>query len=171
MITDLVQIRLEGEKKRPENERFRKFIKSRDSRDHSDRILRRIAQGIEEQIDCTQCANCCRVATVTVTERDTARLARFLRVKPGKFVAEYTVESEEEGRILRREEASGCIFLLGNECTVYEARPDTCQRFPHMVRGAGSIASRMWQFTDRACYCPIVYNSLEAFKQEMGFQK
>src|SRR5579863_3036631 len=100
MITDLVQIRLEGEKKRPENERFRKFIKSRDSRDHSDRTLRRIAQGIEEQIDCTQCANCCRVATVTVTERDTARLARFLRVKPGKFVAEYTVESEEEGRIL-----------------------------------------------------------------------
>jgi hypothetical protein len=171
MITDLVQIRLEGEKKRPENERFRKFIKSRDSRDHSDRILRRIAEGIEEQIDCTQCANCCRVATVSVTERDTERLARYLRIKPSRFVAQYTAESEEEGRILRREEAGGCIFLSGNECTVYDARPDTCQRFPHMVRGAGSIASRMWQFTDRACYCPIVYNSLEAFKQEMGFGK
>jgi hypothetical protein len=22
----------------------------------------------------------------------------------------------------------------------------------------------MWQFIDRACYCPIVFNSLEAFK-------
>jgi predicted XRE-type DNA-binding protein len=31
------------------------------SRDHSDRILRRIAEEIEEQIDCTACANC-RVA-------------------------------------------------------------------------------------------------------------
>ena len=170
MITDLVQIRLEGEKKRPENERFRKFMKSQDSRDHSDRILRRIAEGIEEQIDCTQCANCCRVATVTVSERDVDRLARYLRIKPRKFLAEYTEESEDEGLILRRSE-SGCVFLSGNDCTVYDARPDICQRFPHLVRGQGSIASRMWQFIDRACYCPIVYNALEAFKDELGFRR
>jgi hypothetical protein len=29
----------------------------------------------------------------------------------------------------------------------------------------------MWQFADRACYCPIVYNSLEAFKEEMNFKR
>jgi uncharacterized protein len=162
-----VQIRLQGEKKREENLRFRMFMKSRD---HSDRILRRIAQGIEEQIDCTICANCCRVATARVTERDVERLARFLRISEARFVAEYTMESEEEGRVLRRTGEAGCVFLSGNECTVYEARPDACQRFPHVVRGNGSIASRMWQFVDRACYCPIVYNSLEAFKQEMGFR-
>ena len=156
-----------GEKKREENGRFRTFMKSRD---HSDRILRRIAQGIEDEIDCTVCANCCRVATATVKERDIEHLARFLRISPARFIAEYTTESEEEGRILRRTDAEGCVFLSGNECTVYEARPDACQRFPHMVRGNGSIASRMWQFIDRACYCPIVYNSLEAFKQEMGFR-
>ena len=44
MITDLVQIRLLGDKKRPENERFRKHLKTHD---HSDRILRRIAEGIQ----------------------------------------------------------------------------------------------------------------------------
>lgn len=60
MVTDLVQIGLLGEKKRPENERFRRHMKSHD---HSDRILRRIAEGIEEGIDSTQCANCCKVAT------------------------------------------------------------------------------------------------------------
>ena len=48
MLTDLVQIKLLGEKKRPENERFRKHMKSFD---HSDRMLRRIAEGIEDQID------------------------------------------------------------------------------------------------------------------------
>lgn len=167
MIQDLVQIRLLGEKKRDENLRFRRFMKSHD---HSDRILRRLAENVEEQIDCTACGNCCRVATATVTERDVARLARALRISPAKFLAEYTVESEEEGRILRRTEATGCVFLEGNTCTVYEARPDACQRFPHVVRGTGSIASRMWQFVDRATYCPIVYNSLEAFKEELGFR-
>ena len=39
------------------------------------------------------------------------------------------------------------------------------------VRGAGSIESRMWQMIDRATYCPIVYNSLEAYKDIVGFQR
>src|SRR5271165_3128633 len=168
MITDLIQIRLLGEKKRPENERFRRHMKSRD---HSDRILRRIAEGIEEQIDCTVCANCCRVATATVSERDVERLARHLRMAPAKFMADYTMDSEEEGRILRRTEAAGCVFLDGTTCTVYEARPESCQKFPHVVRGTGSIASRMWQFIDRATYCPIVYNTLEAFKDDLKFNR
>ena len=168
MITDLVQIRLLGEKKRDENLRFRRFLKSHD---HSDRILRRIAEDIEEQIDCTQCANCCKVATAVVSERDAGRLARHLRIALAQFLADYTVETREEGRILRRSEETGCVFLKGTACTVYEARPDACQRFPHVVRGAGSIASRMWQFVDRATYCPIVYNSLEAFKEELGFRR
>ena len=168
MITDLVQIRVLGEKKRDENLRFRRFMKSHD---HSDRILRRIAEEVEEQIDCTVCANCCKVATATVTERDVERLARFLRIPPARVLADYTVESEEEGRILRRTEEAGCVFLDGTACTVYDARPDACQRFPHLVRGNGSIASRMWQMVDRACYCPIVYNSLEAFKEELRFRR
>jgi Fe-S-cluster containining protein len=166
MITDLVQIRMLGEKKREENTRFRKSMKS-----HSDRLLRRIAQDIEEQIDCTACANCCRVATVRLSERDIERLARHLRISHARFLADYTAESATEGRILRRDPEKGCVFLSGNDCTVYEARPDICQRFPHLVRGQGSLASRMWEFVDRACYCPIVYNSLEAFKDELGFKR
>ena len=153
MITDLVRIRLLGEKKRKENLRLRLFMKSRDA---SDRILRRIAEGIEDRIDCLACANCCRVASATVTER---------------FESEYAVDSADEGRVLRRTEEKGCVFLEGNACAIYDARPDTCIRFPHVVRGAGSIASRMWQLVDRATYCPIVYNSLEAFKEELGFSE
>jgi Fe-S-cluster containining protein len=168
MLTDLVQIRSLGEKKRPENERFRRFLKSRD---HSDRILRRAAQDIEGQIDCTACANCCRVATAKISERDVERLARYLRLPVAQFLAQYTSRDPEEGMILKRTEAAGCVFLDGNACAIYDARPDTCQRFPHLVRGNGSIVSRMWQFIDRACYCPIVYNSLEAFKQELRFRQ
>ena len=87
------------------------------------------------------------------------------------MIAEYVVESEEEGRDPAARRKTGCVFLSGNECTVYDARPESCQRFPHVVRGNGSIASRMWEFVDRACYCPIVYNSLEAFKEELDFKR
>ena len=167
VITDLVQIRTLGEKKRGENERFRRHLKRYD---HSDRILRRIAEKVEAEIDCTACANCCRVATVRLTSRDIERLSRALRLSPERFLAEYTDEVADEGIVLRRSE-DGCIFLDGNLCAIYDSRPDHCERFPHLVRGPGSIVSRMWELTDRACYCPITYNSLEAFKVETGFER
>lgn len=167
LITDLVQIRRLGEQKRKENEAFRKHLKTHGS---NEKKFRRMAEDIHDQIDCTKCANCCREATVKLLERDVEKLAKFLRVKVAAFVRDYCQESEDEGLILRRNEG-GCVFLDGTLCTVYEARPSTCDDFPHLIRGNGSIEFRMWQMIDRACYCPIVYNALEAYKPESGFER
>ena len=167
MLTDLVQIKRFGEKQRDENQRFRAWLKRHN---FVERRLKAMAQDIEGQIDCTACANCCRVATTQVTERDAERLARFLRVKLSVFLRDYTVETKDEGRILNRDE-NGCVFLEGNLCSVYEARPNTCELFPHLVKGNGSLLSRLWHMPDRAVYCPIVYNTLEAWKPETGFRK
>ncbi len=165
MVTDLVQIRRLGEKKRAENESFRKHLKRHD---FVERNLRHIAEEIEDGIDCKQCANCCKVATVRLLDRDVNRLAKVMRLTVTKFLAGYCDQSEDEGTILRRG-AGGCTFLAGNLCSIYEDRPSMCVDFPHLVRGAGSIPSRMWEMIDRAVYCPIVYNSLEAFKVETRF--
>jgi Fe-S-cluster containining protein len=165
MLTDLVQITRLGEKKRGENERLRKHLKRHS---FADRRLRRLAEDVESQFDCAECANCCKVATARLADRDVPRLARYLGTTPAAFLRDYTEQSADEGLVLRRNE-NGCVFLDGKLCTVYEARPHTCQDFPHTVRGDGSFVSRMWDFTDRACYCPIVYNTLEAVKKEVGF--
>lgn len=166
MLTDLVQIRRFGESKREENERFRKHLKRHN---FVERRFRAIAQEVEAAIDCQQCANCCRVATTRVSERDIDRLSRYFRTKPSQIVRDYTEESPDEGLVLRRTE-QGCVFLEGNNCSIYEVRPDNCQDFPHLVRGQGSLLARMWEFKDRACYCPIVYNTLEEFKKETNFK-
>jgi uncharacterized protein len=166
MLTDLVQIKRYGEKQRLENQRFRAWMKRHN---FVERRFKVIAQHVEEAVDCTQCANCCRVATTQINNRDTERLARYLGLKPSDLLREYT-EEMAEGRILKRTEA-GCIFLQGNLCSVYEARPQTCELFPHLVKGNGSLLSRMWHMPDRAVYCPIVYNALEQFKAETGFTK
>jgi uncharacterized protein len=167
VLTDLVQIRRFGEKQRAENERFRGWLKRHN---FVERRFKVIAQEMEEATDCTACANCCRVATTQISERDAERLARHLGLKFSAFLTEYTVDSADEGRILKRGK-DGCVFLEGNLCSVYEARPQTCELFPHMVKGNGSLASRMWHMPDRAVYCPIVYNTLEQFKVETGFKK
>ncbi len=167
MITDLVQIRRMGEQNRAENSRFRAYIKSHN---FVERQFRRAAQDIHDQIDCRECAECCRVGEVELSDRDIEKLARFLGLPVNEFVEKFVMEGEDGDRILRRSQA-GCVFLQGNDCTVYEARPANCDRFPHLLRGAGSIQSRMWQFVDRATYCPIVYNWMETVKGLTKFGK
>jgi hypothetical protein len=165
MLTDLVQIRRLGQQKRDENSRFRAYLRNHR---HSDRRLRRFGEDIEAQIDCTTCANCCRVSEVEITDRDIDKLAKFLGMTREEFIRDSTQQADSGELILKRTEA-GCVFLKDNLCTVYEARPQNCANFPHLVRGAGSIASRMWRLVERAEYCPIVYNWMEKVKEDIGY--
>jgi Fe-S-cluster containining protein len=168
VVTDLIQIQRLGEKKRDENLRFRMHLKRHV---FVERRLKKIAEEVEDQIDCTECGNCCRVATTRLKDRDIERLAKQFRVSIPRFLADYTTTTPDEGVILKRDDQRGCIFLEGNLCSIYDQRPDACQHFPHLVRGEGSLIARSWEFVDRATYCPIVYNTLEAWKDEVGFRK
>jgi uncharacterized protein len=165
MLTDLVQIRRLEQQNRGENAKFRAYLKSHR---HSDRRLRRFGEEIEAEIDCTQCANCCRVTEVGINQRDVEKLAKFIGVSEHEFAQQFTALDNAGAKILKRNE-NGCVFLEGNLCSVYEARPQNCANFPHVVRGIGSIASRMWEFLDRVGYCPIVYNWMEKVKEDIGF--
>ncbi len=167
MITDLVEIKRLGEKKREENQRLRAHMRKHHA---VERHLRKIAAEVENAIDCRECANCCRVATVKLRDREVEKLAKFIGVTRREFLRDYCELSEEEGLILKRTEESGCVFLEGKLCGVYDVRPMTCEDFPHLVRGEGSLVSRMWEMPDRATYCPIAYNTLEAFKEDLGFE-
>ncbi len=166
MLTDLVQIQRISQKKEKENVRFRAYLKRHD---HSDRRLRRLAEEIHEQIDCTTCANCCREGEAGITTRDIERLAKFIGVTTKEFRLNYTMRADDDELILKRTEGAGCVFLKDNLCTVYEARPRSCANYPHLVRGDGSIASRMWYLVDRVGFCPIMYNWIETVKEEMGY--
>jgi Fe-S-cluster containining protein len=167
VITDLVQIRRLGEKKRDENLQFRKYLKSHE---WVERQFRNAAKDVHAQIDCRQCGECCRVTEVQLAERDVEHMSRFLRISPAAFLKQYTALDSDQAVILRRTQ-TGCVFLDGNDCTIYESRPGNCERFPHLLRGNGSLVSRMWEFVDRATYCPIVYNWMEAVKDLTKFRK
>jgi Fe-S-cluster containining protein len=168
MITDLVQISVLSEKNRDQNFRFRTYLKNHD---YDEERFRRIGEEIQNQLDCRACANCCRVASVKVSDRDVERLVDALKISREQFVAEYTVWNEAENtRDLRRVE-TGCAFLSGNDCTVYEDRPDICRNFPYVVSSEGRIDAHMFAFIERTSYCPISYNALEAYKKESGFRR
>ena len=111
IITDLVQIRRLGEQKLEENKKLRQHMSRHN---YVERKLKVIAQKVEDQIECLQCANCCRTATARLVDRDIDKVAKAAGMKRDRFLRECTVMTPDEGRILRRTE-DGCIFLNGNE--------------------------------------------------------
>jgi uncharacterized protein len=168
VVTDLVQIRVLAETDAGENLRFRRFLKAHHVPDH---LFRRIARDVEQQIDCKACANCCREPCVNVTRRDIETLARYLHIPPEQFVKEYTVVDPEDREMILRQTKNGCVFLHDNLCTVYEARPRACREFPYLVSDQRSLGGRMPSVCKHASICPIIYNTLEAYKHAVGYHR
>ena len=167
MLTDLVQIRRLGSRKEKENKRFTTYI---ERHKYPGRRLRQIARDIHDEIDCRKCANCCREGEAGVSKRDVERLADFLGLSAEEFREQYTMRAKDNDLILKRSDKTGCVFLRDNQCSVYEARPKACADYPHLVHVDGSVAARMWIMPERATYCPIVYNWMEAAKKEVNFR-
>jgi Fe-S-cluster containining protein len=58
-----------------------------------------------------------------------------------------------------------CHFLHENKCTVYEARPTECRKFPGF-RNAG-FTKRLFAIFMHYERCPIIYNVVEKLKKEV----
>jgi len=85
-----------------------------------------------EKIDCLECANCCKTTSPIFYEKDIARAAKAVRMKPGDFVTKYLREDEDKDFVLKE---SPCAFLdAENHCMIYDARPLACNEYPHTDR-------------------------------------
>jgi len=168
VITDLVQIRRLAETERSENLRFRRFVKEHH---YPPGLFRRIAREVEQQIDCTACANCCREPRVNVSGQDIDALARYLDLPAEHVVKEYTTVDRQDHETILRQTEGACVFLDGNLCMVYEARPRACRDFPYVASDERSLGGRMSSVCQHASICPIIYNTLESYKHAIGYRR
>jgi Fe-S-cluster containining protein len=167
VVRDLVQIRLLGESKVEENRDFRRYLTARHYRIEE---LQQIAAEVQEQIDCTQCGNCCRHSIVTVNAGEIAQIAGYLGCEPGQVVRQYTVP-DPDSHTLRQlaSNSDGCVFLDGNLCTIYDVRPKACRDFPCLTLHERTLGGRLSSLSRWASLCPIIYNALEAYKHVVGY--
>lgn len=81
------------------------------------------------EVDCLQCANCCKTLGPRLNEADITRLSKFLKLSRNDFVAQYLRIDEDDDFVFQ---SMPCPFLMpDNYCMVYEKRPKACRDYPH----------------------------------------
>ncbi|MCU0353996.1 MAG: YkgJ family cysteine cluster protein [Cytophagales bacterium] len=122
-----------------------------------------IHHDVFEQTDCLACANCCKTTSPIFYERDIERTAKYLKIKPSQFIAQYLHIDADGDYVLNH---APCPFLnADNTCAVYAHRPTACREYPHTDR------KRFHQILDltlRNTYvCPAAYQIVERLKQTL----
>ncbi len=84
---------------------------------------------ISRIFQCRQCGHCCHgKTTVSLNERDLARLVRFLRLSRDEVFKRYL---RVNGNTIQMQTVDGhCIFYTKTGCTVHPAKPWRCRQWP-----------------------------------------
>ncbi|HEY1207245.1 MAG: YkgJ family cysteine cluster protein [Bryobacteraceae bacterium] len=167
MVTDLAEVFRLGTAKAEENLAFRRYLCAHH---YPDRPFRILASNVQRHVDCTACANCCRHSVVSVNKPEIENIAWRLGTRPEAVARLYTAPDPDApaSRALLSS-GEGCVFLDGNLCMIYEARPKMCRDFPHVAVGTHSLGGRPSSLARWAALCPILYNALESYKHLTGY--
>lgn len=126
-----------------------------------DRLIHELHEKAFEEIDCLECANCCKSISPSVKDSDIEKIARSLRIKPSAVVDNYMHLDEDQDYVMN---CSPCPFLMAdNYCSVYESRPLACKGYPHTDQ------NKMHQILDltlkNTSICPAVCFVFEELRE------
>ncbi len=117
-----------AQKKKAENKKFLDKLKKQ-RLPGLDQLINKLNDEAFAEIDCLQCANCCKTTGPLLLNKDIDRLAKALKTKPSLFAEQYLKIDEDQDYVFKQ---MPCVFL-GNDhyCGVYESRPNACREYPH----------------------------------------
>jgi Fe-S-cluster containining protein len=162
VVRDPDRVRQLAAGKRDENSDLRAFLKwGGPPPQLVDRLFHRLQAEVSAEIECTECARCCRELRPVLKPKDIERLARRLQVPNPEFRASHLRE-DGEGFVFAR---TPCPLLDGNRCSCYRDRPKVCRSYPHLHKK--DMTTRLFGVLENASVCPIVFSVLERLKAEL----
>ncbi len=113
-------------------------------------LAQQIHEEVFSELDCLECANCCKSIPPMLSNRDIKRISKALRISVSEFRQKYTVIDEDGDTVIN---ASPCPFLeADNKCRIYRDRPSACRLYPHS--GDQVFFKNMSHHKRNMKYCP-----------------
>ena len=141
--------------------KYKNFLAKADK----NKVLKRLPDIHEkafQQIDCLQCARCCKRFSPRFKTPDIKRISKLLGMKEGAFIEKYLRIDEDGDYVLH---STPCVFLgEDNRCSIYEDRPSDCRRFPFTDEDV--ILKRPPLTLKNSTFCPIVVSVLEGLLEK-----
>lgn len=143
---------------------FLQTLKSKHRSKEINETVHLLNNDVSALIDCTACANCCKVLNPAFTDNDIGIIAQHTGQSPESFSEKHLLynETENYGVMKRRP----CDFLKDNKCTIYNIRPESCREYPHLNRP--NFIYRIRSTMNNYKMCPIVYNVVEQLKEKFS---
>jgi len=158
-VIDLDTFQEKAKAQSVQNKKFLIGLKKKNPREVDD-AFHEVHEEVFQEMDCLECANCCKTTSPIFYQTDIERVAKALRMKPGDFIEKYLRIDEDKDYVLK---SSPCPFLdSDNYCSVYADRPKACREYPHTDR------KKMVQIMDlthkNTLVCPAVFEMVERLK-------
>lgn len=163
LITSPLVVKALAAEKQNENIGFRAFLKKQPSK-KLDETVRLLGDEVSKQIDCTQCANCCKHLHPSFTQKEIENLAESRNKSVEALRNEFDFDTNDH---VFRMKHSPCFLLKDNLCTVYSNRPFACADYPHLHKP--DFKYRLHSVFSNYEICPIVFNTMEQLKKNLGF--
>ncbi|MFN8248267.1 MAG: YkgJ family cysteine cluster protein [Ferruginibacter sp.] len=156
------EILINWQKKSADHQKqYKQFLQRADK----NKVLRQLPNLHDEafnKIDCLDCAACCKNYSPRFKTPDIKRISKHLKMKEGEFIDQYLYIDSDGDYVLK---SKPCPFLGDdNFCSIYEARPSDCSRFPYTDEDV--ILKRQAITLKNATFCPITYFVLEKLMQQ-----
>ncbi len=129
-----------------------------------DKIVQEVHTEVFREIDCTKCANCCKILGPLFTESNISRIAKHFRMRLPVFEDMYLRVDEDNDKVFK---SMPCPFLgEDNLCSIYDIRPKACREFPHTDR------KKIYQINhltiQNTLICPAVYLFVEKLQERLA---
>lgn len=162
MREQLKQLPQRAKDKARETKSFFQRLKKRPPK-KLDEITQNIHGEVFTQTNCLDCANCCKTTGPLFERKDIERIAKYLRLKPAQFEAQYLRIDEDNDWVLQQ---VPCAFLEeDNTCSIYDFRPKACREFPHTDR------PKVYQIAQHTlkniAICPAAFFIVERMKERL----
>jgi hypothetical protein len=151
-----------AKKNKAENKKFLDKLKKQKPAQF-DLLVQELNDLAFEEIDCLQCANCCKTTGPLLLNKDIDRLAKELKLRPSIFVEKYLKIDEDQDYVFNK---MPCVFLGSDHyCSVYEARPNACREYPH-THQRDQLQKLKITFHN-SLICPAVAKIVEELKRKL----